>query len=329
MKIITSIGDPNGIGLETFAKAVKECNADFFLNNSVAIAASLSIIDDYLKKINFQFDFENQNLIIDNKKIEIIDIGKEYEIEFGAITKKSAEIALSSLECSTDLILSKKYNALLTLPISKNAMHLAEFSYPGHTEYLAAKDNTKDYLMILFNDKMRVALATIHIPLKDVVLSISKKLLENKIANFIYSLKFDFAIKDPKIAVLGVNPHAGENGDIGKEEIDIIIPVIEKFRNIGNLVEGPFPADSFFAHSNWHNYDGIFAMYHDQGLTPMKMTSENGGVNFTAGLNFVRTSPDHGTGFDIAGKNISDCKSTLQALIWAEKIVRNRLIFNI
>ena len=178
MKIITSIGDPNGIGLETFAKAVKECNADFFLNNSVAIAASSSIIDDYLKKINFQYDFENQNLIIDNKKIEIIDLGKEYEIEFGAITKKSAEIALSSLECSTDLILSKKYNALLTLPISKNAMHLAEFSYPGHTEYLAAKDNTKDYLMILFNDKMRVALATIHIPLKDVVLSISKKLLE-------------------------------------------------------------------------------------------------------------------------------------------------------
>ncbi|HRT67399.1 MAG TPA: 4-hydroxythreonine-4-phosphate dehydrogenase PdxA [Bacteroidota bacterium] len=329
MKIITTIGDPNGIGLETFVKAIKECDAEFFQNNYIAIASSPSIIENYLKEINFLFNFENQYLVIDNKKIEIINIDKDYKIEFGTITNKSAEIALSSLECAAELVLSKKYNAMLTLPISKNAMHLTEFPFQGHTEYLAAKDNAKDYLMILFNDKMRVALATIHIPLKDVAVSISEELLENKITNFIHSLKIDFATDKPKIALLALNPHAGENGDIGREEIEIIIPIIEKFRNNGNIIDGPFPADSFFAHSNWHNYDGIFAMYHDQGLIPMKMTNRNGGVNFTAGLSFVRTSPDHGTGFDIAGKNIADCKSTLQALIWAEKISRNRLIFNV
>ena len=327
MKIITSIGDPNGIGLETFAKAIAECDQNFFINNSLAIAASPKIIEDYLRKINFPFIIENDFLLIDGKKIRIIEIEKDYEIEFGKISKKSAEIALSSLELATDKVLSKEYNALVTLPISKNAMHLAGFAFPGHTEYLAMKDGAEDILMILFNDSMRVALATIHIPLKDVSSQISKKLIENRLVNFNKSLRYDFAINYPKIAILGLNPHSGENGDIGIEEIEIIEPVIEKMQKSGNSVYGPAPADSFFARNDWKMFDGILAMYHDQGLIPMKMTDKQGGVNFTAGLSFVRTSPDHGTAFNIAGKNFADSKSTLKSLIWAEKIASNRINF--
>lgn len=327
MKIITSIGDPNGIGLETFAKAIDGSPSSFYADNSIAIAASPAILQDYLEKINFPFSIENNFLIIDNKKIEIIDIKKNYEIQFGVISHESADIALSSLELATDLVITQQYDALLTLPISKNAMHLINFAYPGHTEYLAMRDGQSNPLMILFNNKMRVALATIHIPLKDVPYAISKESLQTRIRDFINSLHIDFAIDNPNIAVLGLNPHSGEQGDIGREEIEIINPIINQMDLGFGIVKGAFPADSFFAHNQWRNYDGILAMYHDQGLIPMKMTSVNGGVNFTAGLSFVRTSPDHGTGFDIAGKNVADSKSTLQALIWAEKIARNRIIF--
>lgn len=327
MKIITSVGDLNGIGLETFAKAIELCTSEFFNKNSIAIVSSIAIIDDYLKKINFSYYIDNNFLIINNKKIEIIEIKENSKIEFGIISKQSAEIALSSLQLATDLVVSKQYDALLTLPISKNAMHLLDFAYPGHTEYLAMRDKNTSPLMILFNDQMRVALATIHIPLKDVSASISISSLELVIKKFYNSLKIDFAVHNPKIAVLGLNPHAGENGDIGNEEIEIINPIIKKLSIENYIIEGAFPADSFFARNNWKNYDGILAMYHDQGLIPMKMTSKNGGVNFTAGLSFVRTSPDHGTGFDIAGKNLADGKSTLQALLWAERIASNRIIY--
>ena len=327
MKIITSVGDLNGIGLETFAKAIELCTAEFFNNNSIAIVSSITNINDYLKKINFSYYIDNNFLIINNKKIEIIEIKENSKIEFGIISKQSAEIALSSLQLATDLVLSKQYDALLTLPISKNAMHLLDFAYPGHTEYLAMRDKNTSPLMILFNDQMRVALATIHIPLKDVSASISISSLELVIKKFYNSLKIDFGVHNPKIAVLGLNPHAGENGDIGNEEIEIINPIIKKLSIENYIIEGAFPADSFFARNNWKNYDGILAMYHDQGLIPMKMTSKNGGVNITAGLSFVRTSPDHGTGFDIAGKNLADGKSTLQALLWAERISSNRIIY--
>ena len=327
MKIITSIGDLNGIGLETFTKAIALCPANFFENNSIAIVSSISNIYDYLSKINFPFSIDDNFLIIDNKRVEIIEINSNSQIEFGKISTQSAAIALSSLQLATDLVLSKQYDALLTLPISKNAMHLLDFAYPGHTEYLAMRDNTNSPLMILFNDQMRVALATIHIPLKDVSNTISKVHIEKTMKMFYNSLKIDFAINNPKIAVLGLNPHAGENGDIGNEEIEILNPVIKEMSIDNYSLGGTFPADSFFARNNWKNYDGILAMYHDQGLIPMKMTSKNGGVNFTAGLSFVRTSPDHGTGFDIAGKNIANGNSTLQALIWVEKIASNRIIF--
>ena len=210
------------------------------------------------------------------------------------------------------------------MPISKNAFHLTHWEYPGQTEYLSSFFEDSEPLMILFSDKIKVALATIHEPIYNVPTLIQKDTLKNTIRSFYNSLKYDFAYKNPKIAVLGLNPHAGENGDIGKEEIEDIIPAIQECHFDDINASGPFASDAFFARERYKDYSGILAMYHDQGLIPMKMISKKGGVNFTANLPIVRLSPDHGTGYDIAGKNIANPISCVQAIEWAIKIAERR-----
>jgi 4-hydroxythreonine-4-phosphate dehydrogenase len=210
---------------------------------------------------------------------------------------------------------------MVTLPISKEAINLTDYKIPGHTEFLATKTNTASVLMMLVNGDLRVALTTVHIPISDVAHTITKKLIIEKATILNNSLKSDFSISNPKIAVLGLNPHAGDGGVIGKEEIEIIQPAIKELQEQGVLASGPYPADGFFGQKRHLQYDAILAMYHDQGLAPFKLISFGKGVNFTAGLPIIRTSPDHGTAFDIANKGVADPSSFLQAYQLAVELV--------
>ncbi len=322
MKIIVSFGDPNGIGFETFVKSFF-ISKTAFENINFTLVANTTTIQEYIKKCSLNARLNGNNLIINDHQIEVISIPYA-EVQFGRITMEAGRFAYDSLRTATNLVKEKKYDALLTLPISKYSISLAGFNFPGHTEYLAFVDNSKDCLMILFNEKMKVALATIHIPLKEVTQSITQELLTNKIDIFHKSLQFDFGSISPKIAVLSLNPHSGECGKIGSEENDIILPVINNFQNHLWAISGPYSSDSFFRNDDYIKYDGIFAMYHDQGLIPLKMNSRNGGVNLTAGLSFIRVSPDHGTAYDIAGLNIADPMSTYKSIIWSEIIHKYR-----
>jgi 4-hydroxythreonine-4-phosphate dehydrogenase len=327
MRIITSIGDINGIGLETFIKSLNILDKDFLNRNEIALCGHLETIKEYLAKTNLQCEINSNGLKVNNAFVEIIPTKTFTKVKFGRNTFESGLAAYESLTLSANLVFERKFDALLTLPISKTSIHLAGFQFPGHTEMLADMDNKSEPLMILFNNQMNVALATIHIPIKEVASQITPDNLEKKLRKYYNSLINDFAIETPSMAVLGLNPHSGENNHIGDEEINIINPTLDKIQLEGLNCVGPFSADSFFAHSSWKRFDAIFAMYHDQGLIPLKMTSTDGGVNFTAGLSIVRTSPDHGTAFDIAGRNIANPSSTYKAIIWAEKIYNNKKRF--
>jgi 4-hydroxythreonine-4-phosphate dehydrogenase len=215
-------------------------------------------------------------------------------------------------------------DGLVTCPINKDFMQSEEFKFPGHTEYLGKAFESDDYLMLMVANQIRIGVATGHIPLKDVAAALTEAGLKKKIKALLKSLKQDFGIQKPRVAVLGLNPHAGENGLLGSEEKDLIKPVIDEFKNGGNLVFGPFPADGFFGTMAFKKYDGVLAMYHDQGLTPFKYMAFENGVNFTAGLPIVRTSPDHGTAYDIAGKNLASENSFREALYLAAEIVNQR-----
>jgi len=213
---------------------------------------------------------------------------------------------------------------LVTSPFSKDAIQKAGFQFPGHTEYLADMSGVPEALMILVSERLKVALVTTHIPIKDVSSALNKEGILSKIEKFEQSLKKDFGIVKPRIAVFGLNPHAGENGKLGAEEQEIISPAIQQAKNKGVLAFGPFPADGFFGSDLKNQFDGILAMYHDQGLTAFKALAFDDGVNFTADLPIVRTSPDHGTAFDIAGKNLASELSMRSAMYLAVEIFKNR-----
>jgi len=213
-------------------------------------------------------------------------------------------------------------DAMVTAPISKFSLGLAGIDFPGHTELLAKFSKSKKFGMMFLSSKFHTALLTIHEPIAKVARLLSQKLLINKIDLFCDTLKNDLKIANPKMALLGINPHSGENGKIGNEEIKIFNPVLNKYKS--EEIQGPFVPDAFFGNRLYKNFDLVIGTYHDQVLIPFKLLNFNQGVNFTAGLPFVRTSPDHGTAFDIAYKNIADYKSMYQAFIWAEKIVNNR-----
>lgn len=326
MNIVFTIGDCSGIGLEVFVKAVIEFDkkSKFSKDTNFFITGNEKTIAEYLSYFNFPASVKNDELTIKQRTIPIIKSGSYVKVKFGEDSKNAGQLAAKSIEKAMSLTLKKRFDALVTLPVSKSSLYQAGWHYPGHTEFLAARCNIKNPLMVLCTDKVRVGLVTVHIPVKDVSKILTKSQIIENGKKFSESLTKDFGIKEPKIAVLGLNPHAGENGDIGKDEITTIIPAINELRNIDLKAFGPFPADGFFGHGEYKKYDGILAIYHDQGLIPLKLLAKGSGVNFTAGLPIVRTSPDHGTACDIAGKDVADFKSTYNAIELAIKIALSR-----
>ena len=328
MIIGVSSGDLNGIGLECFVKSLQIID-NFDIQFKLYI--NKDNLEQYLSKCKNTpvYRIYDNVLMINNYKIEIENIGENFDIEFGATDQFAGNEAYQSIiKCTQDCI-DKKTDAMLTLPISKESCYLAGMGFPGHTELIADMCGIDNPLMILFYKKFRTALQTVHIPIRSVPDRIKKENIIEKVKQFAHSISFDFN-EIPKIAVLGLNPHAGENGNIGYEEKDEIIPAIKELNKLGIMVQGPFPADGFFAHSMQNHFSGVLAMYHDQGLIALKQESNGNGVNFTAGLPIIRTSPDHGTGFNIAGLGIANEQSTLEAIIGAKDIyeARKRVDFN-
>lgn len=256
--------------------------------------------------------------------VNVID--KDAQVNPGQESPEAGQAALAALEAAVADLKSGVIDVLVTAPINKHSMQSDTFRFPGHTEYLAASSEIEGAkpLMILFSDTMRVALATTHLPVTKLSEALTIDLILDKLQSFNLSLTKDFSIVKPRIAVLALNPHAGEEGLLGSEEQQVIIPAIEQAREAGIHAFGPYAADGFFGNGLYKKFDGILAMYHDQGLAPFKALAMNAGVNFTAGLEFVRTSPDHGTAADIAGKGIASPDSMRQALYAALDIYRSR-----
>jgi len=310
-----TVGDMSGIGLEVLYGALKSnCASEY----EVYLYANPQSVAYYYNSL---FGSGNWSLP-DN--VRIVSYGEYVEAQFGKPNNEIAISAILSLEKAANDALKDDIDAIVTLPIAKKVLQQVGWNFPGQTEFFAQTVQSSSYLMILCTNKVRVALASIHVPLHSVSDLISKEKIEYTITLFAQSLKKDYGVPNPSIAVLGLNPHAGEGGSIGMEEIESIMPAIENTRRQGIEAAGCFPADGFFAHGEYKRYDGIIAMYHDQGLIPLKMLAQGGGVNVTAGLPIVRTSPDHGTAYGIAGKNMADSRSMAEAINMAAEIVKNR-----
>lgn len=325
-KVVVGIsqGDLNGIGLEIILKTLMEPGMSEIC---VPVLFSSQKTVSYFRKMlgleDFNFNpVRDLNQLHTKKPNVFICYEEEVNIELGKATPVSGKYAKLSLEAATQALLDKKIDVLVTAPINKHTMQEAGFNYPGHTEYLGEKLGGKPLMLLCSND-LRVAVVTGHVPLKNVSQHITVENIVSKITQLHASLVKDFGIRKPKIAVLGLNPHAGENGAIGEEEKNVIVPAIQKAKE-SMMVYGPYSADGFFGNNTQAQFDGVLAMYHDQGLIPFKTLAFGSGVNFTAGLNFVRTSPDHGTAYDIAGKQIADESSFRQALYSAIDIYRKR-----
>lgn len=321
-----SIGDINGVGLEVI---IKSLSAPQLLNYCTPIIYGSSKVISYHKNIvEEDFPFHSIRSVdqAQDGKINIVNCWQEnVNITLGKATKEGGEYALRSLDAATKDLKDGLVDALVTAPINKEAMKMAAFKFTGHTEFLTYMLEGKENLMFMVNENLRIGMVTNHIPLEQVASLLSKELIIRKINIMHDSLKMDFGIERPTIAVLGLNPHAGDNGVIGDEEEKKIRPAIVECKKKGILVSGPFPADGFFGSKKYSKFDAVLAMYHDQGLIAFKLLSFGEGINFTAGLGKVRTSPDHGTGYDIAGQNLADPSSFRRALFLAMDIVRNRI----
>ena len=327
-KIIVGIsqGDINGIGLEVIIKTFLDaqilelCTPVIFGSNKTA-----SVHRKALNIEDFSFNLIRDISEINHKRANIINVYEEdVTIDLGAQTEAGGKYALKSLEAAAHALSQNQVDVLVTAPINKENIQSPDFKFPGHTEYLDEKFGTGNSLMFLVSDNLRVAVVTGHIPVTRVAQELTAEKIIKKIQALNKSLIQDFSIRKPKIAVLGLNPHAGDNGVIGNEEQQIIIPAIDKAKEEGMLVYGPYPADGFFGNGAYKNFDAVLAMYHDQGLIPFKTIAFNSGVNFTAGLPFVRTSPDHGTAYDIAGKNMASEESFRRAVYAAIDIYKTR-----
>jgi len=326
IKIGITHGDFNGIGYEIILKVMTDKR---LLELFTPVIYGSSKIASYYRKA-FDLGEVNINLIkkadyATPRKPNIINVYMdEVKVDIGNISKKAGELAFLALEKAIEDLKWGKVDALVTAPISKSNIQSDQFNFSGHSEYLASKFNVENHLMLMVSGDLRIGIITGHIPISQVSHQISTEVILNKIKVLEKSLRMDFNVGKPKVAILGLNPHAGDNGLIGTEEAAFIEPAIRKAREMGILAFGPYPADGFFGSSNYRNFDGILAMYHDQGMLPFKTFGFEQGVNFTAGLPIVRTSPAHGTAFDIAGKNIASPDSFRHALYMAIDIHRNR-----
>lgn len=326
IKVGISIGDVNGIGLEVIIKTLLDkrlldyCTPIVYGQTKVASFHRKTIgIDD------FSFHVINAAAEAHARRPNMINCWDEdVKIELGQSTETGGKYAFLSLERATQDLISGEIDALVTAPINKQNIQNEQFQFAGHTEYIQSKADAKNSLMFLLGEDLRVGVVTGHIPLAEVSKAISKEKIVAKLELMTQSLKTDFWIEKPKIAVLGLNPHAGDEGLIGNEEKETIIPAIEEAMAKGILAFGPYPADGFFANQSWKKFDAVLAMYHDQGLIPFKQLAFHNGVNFTAGLPVVRTSPDHGTAYDIAGQNKASESSFREAVFTAIHIVKRR-----
>ena len=326
VKVGISMGDFNGIGMEVIIKTFMD-NRMMQLCTPIVYGASriASFHRKALGIADFSFNIIRDADAANPKMANLINCwDEEIKMELGTSTNLAGEKAIASLELAIADLKSGKIDVLVTAPINKNNVQSATFKFPGHTEYLAEKFDVKDYLMLLVSDDLRIGTVTGHIALNQVASALSTEKIYTKVKLLNNSLIQDFGIRKPKIAVLGLNPHAGDNGLLGEDETKLIIPAIEKLKSEGIMAIGPYAADGFFGSQVYHQFDGVMAMYHDQGLIPFKAMAFESGVNFTAGLPIIRTSPDHGTGYDIAGKNKASESSFRQAVYLACDLFHQR-----
>lgn len=330
-KVIVGIsqGDINGVGLEVVLKTLMEPGiADICTPVLFSSQKTVSYYRKVLGLEEFSFNPMREFSQLNSKKVNVfVCYEEEVNIEMGKATDVGGKYALISLEKAAQALLDKSIDALVTAPINKSNIQSDNFKFIGHTEYLGSKLGGDPLMFMCSDNGLRIAVVTGHVPLKDVASKLTVDGISNKIVQLHESLVKDFGVRKPKIAVLGLNPHAGDNGAIGNEDKEIIIPAIEKTK-LNGLVYGPYSADGFFGNGTYKQFDAVLAMYHDQGLIPFKTIAFNEGVNFTAGLNAVRTSPDHGAGYDIAGKNKANEQSFKKALYAAIDIFKNRKLYS-
>ena len=324
IKLGITIGDINGIGGEIILRTFEdERMLDFC---TPVIFASAKAMTFLIKHFDSDLKFQGIKDLADviPGKINVISIFDDKAfVEFGKETKENGKYAIQSLKVAVEALKNKQIDVLVTAPISKSNIQDDNFKFPGHTDYLN-QELEGDSLMLMITEKLKVGLLTDHVAVKDVAQTITPELIKRKFNTIYTTLKQDFGIQKPKIAFLGINPHVGDGGVIGLEDKEVLIPTLDGLRDKGFLTYGPYAADSFFGSGNYKNFDAIIAAYHDQGLIPFKTLSFGKGVNFTAGLNRIRTSPDHGTAFEIAGKGVADASSFKEAVFMALAIYDKR-----
>ncbi len=322
---ITS-GDLNGIGLETVIKTFSDSRMlDLCVPVIFASQKSLNFYRKTIPDINFIFTGVPNLKQLNTKQVNVFNCWQEdVPLNPGQFEESIGKYAVRSILVATQCLKDHELDAVVTAPIHKLNTHTEDFNYTGHTPFFKDQFGARDVVMMLYNGDFKVALVTEHLPLKDVSKTVTKELIMSKAKILNQSLKRDFGITAPKIAVLALNPHAGDGGLIGHEEEEVIVPAINALKEAGILAFGPFSADGYFAHDAFKHFDATLAMYHDQGLIPLKALAGNEGVNYTCGLPIVRTSPDHGTAFDIAGKNMADESSLRAAVFEAIEILRHR-----
>ena len=326
IKVGITQGDINGISYEVILKTLEDSRIAELCTPIIYGSPKVASYHRKMLNLNANLNQINKAEEAQEKKANIINCcGEEVKVEVGLSTTQAGEAAFNALERATKDLKEGKIDVLVTAPINKNNIQSNSFSFPGHTEYLESLFGNKgDALMVLADENIRIAVVTGHVPVSKIASCLTQENILKKIKQFNKSLIEDFGIFKPRIAVLGLNPHAGDKGVIGKEEEEIISPAIKQALNEGITCFGPLPADGFFGSNGQAHYDGILAMYHDQGLIPFKTIAMDNGVNFTAGLSVVRTSPDHGTAYDLAGKNMASENSFRQALYMALDIYKNR-----
>ncbi|HRW62950.1 MAG TPA: 4-hydroxythreonine-4-phosphate dehydrogenase PdxA [Bacteroidales bacterium] len=327
-KIVVGIsqGDINGIGYEVIIKALMDSRIfDFCIPVVYGSAKVAAYHRKALNIANFSFNNVRSAEEANVKRVNIINcLDDNIRVELGKSTQIAGEASLIALEHAVKDLKEGKIDVLVTAPINKDNVQSESFRFPGHTEYLTKESKTKEALMLMVSENLKIGVVTTHLPISKVPEAITEKAIMEKLRIMNKALIQDFRIRKPKIAVLGLNPHAGDNGLIGKEEIDVIIPAIEKANQEGILALGPYAADGFFGSDSFKKFDAVLAMYHDQGLVPFKAMAFDSGVNYTAGLDFIRTSPAHGTAFEIAGLDKASEISFRNAIYLACDIYRNR-----
>ena len=324
IRVGISIGDLNGVGSEIVLKSLLDnLILDFCTPVLFASVKTLSYIKKELA-LDVKFHgIDHLDNVVDSK-INVYNVWKEgVTISWGMPSEISGKYALQSFQEAVKALKNDKIDTLVTAPIDKASIQSETFKFPGHTDYLE-QELEGDAMMLMVNDDLKVGLLTDHVALKDISTTITPERITKKVNTLYHTLQQDFSIAQPKIALLSINPHIGDNGVIGNEDDTTLIPTLEEIRNSGKIVYGPYAADSFFGSGNYKNFDAILAAYHDQGLVPFKTLSFGKGVNYTAGLNKVRTSPDHGTAYDIAGKGIADHSSFNAAMFEAINIFKRR-----